>query len=66
MDYGKRIKQLREKAGMTQADLGKALGVTHSAISLIESGDRGLNVETADKIAQALGVSLVELITENK
>jgi len=35
---GKRIRELREAAGMTQARLAKLIGVTRSAISQIESG----------------------------
>jgi XRE family transcriptional regulator, fatty acid utilization regulator len=66
MNYGKRIKELREQAGMTQEQLGEALGITHSAVSLIESGKRGLNVKTADKIAHALGVTLNELLAESE
>lgn len=64
MDYGKRIKELREQAGMTQEDLAQAIGVTHSNVSQIESGDRGLNVKKADKIAAALGVTLNDLMKE--
>ena len=64
MDYGKQIKELREKAGMTQADLAKVIGVDHSNISQIETGERGLNVKKADKIAAALGVTLNDLLRE--
>ena len=64
MTVGENIKRLREKAGMTQEDLAKVLGVTHSAISLIESDKRGINVKKADKIAAALGVTLNDLIKE--
>lgn len=35
---GKRIRDLRERAGMTQAHLAQLIGVTRSAISQIESG----------------------------
>jgi transcriptional regulator with XRE-family HTH domain len=64
MSIGANIKRLREKAGMTQEDLGKVLGVTHSAVSLIESDKRGINVKQADKIAKALNVNLNELVKE--
>jgi transcriptional regulator with XRE-family HTH domain len=65
MNYGKRIKELREQAFMTQEELGEVLGITHSAVSLIEAGKRGLNVKTADKIAAALGVTLMDLLRDS-
>jgi transcriptional regulator with XRE-family HTH domain len=64
MSIGENIRRLREQAGMTQADLGKVLGVTHSAVSLIENGKRGISLKQADKIAAALNTNLDELVKE--
>jgi DNA-binding XRE family transcriptional regulator len=61
---GENIKRLREDKNMTQEDLAQILGVTSSNISQIESGDRGLNISKAQKIAQALGVTIDELVRE--
>jgi transcriptional regulator with XRE-family HTH domain len=49
---------------MTQEDLAAALGITASAVSLWESGKRSMNVKQADKLAQALGVTLNDLMRE--
>jgi transcriptional regulator with XRE-family HTH domain len=38
--------------------------VTHSAVSLIESGKRGISLKQADKIAAALKTNLDELVRE--
>lgn len=64
MNVAQNIKRIRESKGMTQEQLAQALGMTHSAISLIESDKRGLNVKKADKIAAALGVTLNDLMRE--
>jgi len=64
MSIGKNIKQIREDKGITQDELARVLGVTSSNISQIENGDRGLNVKKADKLAQALGVTLNDLMRE--
>ena len=61
---GENIKKYREAKNMTQEELAQMLGVTSSNISQIESGDRGLNIKKADNLAQALGVSLNELLKE--
>ena len=64
MNYGKRIKQLREQAGLSQTKLAEIAGVTPQAISMIESGERNIITKTADKIAGALGVTLNKLFEE--
>jgi len=64
MNYGKRIKELREQAGLSQTRLAQITGVTPQAISMIESGERNIITKTADKIAAALGVTLNKLFEE--
>jgi len=64
MNYGKRIKELREQAGLSQTKLAEIAGVTPQAISMIESGERNIVTKTANKIAGALGVRLIDLFVE--
>lgn len=64
MDYGKRIKELREGLGMTQIELSNLSGVSQEHISRLENGRQGINSKTADKLAAALGVRLVDLFEE--
>lgn len=57
------IKALREQRGLTQRALAEAVGVTDKAVSKWESG-RGLpDISLVDPLAQALGVSVAELLT---
>jgi transcriptional regulator with XRE-family HTH domain len=51
---------------MSQERLGELVGFTQAHISMIENGERELNVKTADKIADALGVTLNELLVESE
>jgi transcriptional regulator with XRE-family HTH domain len=65
MTIGERVAHLRVKRHMRQTDLAKAANVPLSTINMLESGIRkgeGLSVETAKKIARALGVSLDHLV----
>ena len=64
MTIAENIKRLRENKSMTQEDLAAELGITASAVSLWESGKRSMNVKQADKLAQALGVTLNDLMKE--
>ena len=66
MTVGMNIKRFREEAGMTQEDLAEKIGLTYSAISLIENDKRGINIKRADKIAAALGVTLNDLMDERE
>ena len=57
------IKSLREGKPLTQRELASAVGVTDKAVSKWESG-RGLpDISLIDALAQALGVSVAELLT---
>lgn len=60
---GNRIKEAREKSGLLQSDLAKAVGfVSPTAISLIENGERKVNAEVLGKIADALFIDVNDLL----
>jgi ribosome-binding protein aMBF1 (putative translation factor) len=52
------IIKLREKRGMTQADLAKAIGTRQANVSRLERFDANLTLGTLEKVAQALGANL--------
>jgi ribosome-binding protein aMBF1 (putative translation factor) len=52
------IIKLREQRGMTQADLAKAIGTRQANISRLERFDTNLTLDTLQKVARALGVTL--------
>ena len=59
-----RIRELRFLNGeMTQADLGKQIGVTRQTIAAIEKGKYAPTLEAAFKIADVFGVGLGEVFT---
>ena len=53
---GNRLKELRSKAGMTQARLAELVGVSRISILAIENGRFLPTIETALLIAQTLDV----------
>ncbi|MFZ5704934.1 MAG: helix-turn-helix transcriptional regulator [Pseudomonadota bacterium] len=59
-----RIREFRKKAGLTQAELGKAVGLHQTQIGNLENGTRELTFEWARRIADALDCLLVDLLTE--
>lgn len=62
MSLGKIIQTARKKAGMTQVDLGKTIGVSGSMIGQWENDLRNPKPETLGRIANALGDSFIELL----
>jgi transcriptional regulator with XRE-family HTH domain len=50
--------QLRQKRGMTQADLARAIGTRQANVSRLERFDANLTLATLEKVADALGVNL--------
>ncbi len=61
-----KIKEEREKAGWTQTELAKRAGITPSALSQIESGDRYPSTLVLAKLSRALSVSVDYLLGEKK
>lgn len=61
---GARLKDAREYRGFSQEDVAKYLGVSRSAISLIESGARRLDILELRKLATLYECSIEELTGE--
>ena len=66
MEIGQKIKEARLLKGMTQAELGKKVGLQKSAIAKYENG-RVVNIKrsTLQKLALALDLRGSDLIIEN-
>jgi putative transcriptional regulator len=52
------VRALREARGMTQGDLGKAIGLTRQTIAAIEQRRYSPSLEAAFRIARLFGVSV--------
>ena len=63
VEFGEKLKQLREEKGMTQQTLGEMLYVTRQAVSRWECGARYPDLLTAKKIAKILDVTVDELLS---
>jgi len=59
---GKNLKMIRLKRKLSQGELSKSLNVDRAYISNIENGRMNPTLSTLEKIAQALKVSIKELV----
>lgn len=54
-----RVKEFREKAGLSQDELAKKSGVSRATISALENGTvHSTSTKTLNKLAQALGTTV--------
>ncbi len=59
---GHAIRQVREDRSLSQERLAELSGLHRTYVSSVELGRRNLSVENIHKIANALGVSMTELV----
>lgn len=59
---GTTIRNLRESRNMTQVELGERIGVSSKTISKWETGKGLPDISLLSPLAQALGISLIELM----
>jgi transcriptional regulator with XRE-family HTH domain len=57
-----RLRELRERAALSQEDLAKRSGVSRATIADLEADKRPARPSTRRKLAEALGVTPVELM----
>ncbi len=62
IQFGAFVAQLRRELGLTQKELADRLNVTDKAVSKWETGKGFPDVKLLEPLAQALGVSLLELM----
>ena len=62
IQFGAFIAQLRREQGLTQKELADKLNITDKAVSKWETAKGFPDVKLLEPLAQALGVSLVELM----
>jgi len=59
---GQNLKRIRTKKRMSQGDIARALDVHRAYVSGIENGKRNPTLATIQKLADALGVLVGELL----
>lgn len=60
--FGLTVKQLRKEKGMSQEGFADACGLHRTYMGVVERGEKTVTIETARKIADALGLPLWQLL----
>jgi transcriptional regulator with XRE-family HTH domain len=66
MDICKRLRQLRDARGLSQGDIEERTGLLRCYVSRVECGHTVPQLDTLEKWADALGVSLSEVFSEHQ
>ena len=61
---GAMIKRLREEKTLTQSELAEKIFVTDKAVSKWETGRGYPDISLVEALAKALGVSVIELLSD--
>lgn len=64
-EFGKRIKELRKERDLSQEQVAQMVGVSPAKISHIETGFNGISFPLAVRVAQALGVTVNDLVPDS-
>ena len=60
-DLGKRIRELRQQATLSQEKFALKIGMDRTYFASVEAGRRNISIVNIKKIADGLGVTLSEL-----
>jgi transcriptional regulator with XRE-family HTH domain len=64
--FGKRVRQLRMRKGLSQEELGYEAGLHRTYIGQIERAEKNITLKNIAKIAKELGVNISELFDFSK
>jgi transcriptional regulator with XRE-family HTH domain len=63
---GERIARIRKERGFTQVELAAKIGIIQTIVSAVEGDERKLSAEMAVRFAQALDVSMDDLLGSSR
>lgn len=65
MSIGENIKKIRNKNGISQADLAEKLGISQPMLCMIERGTKTVSLPLSKEIAEILGCNIEDLLDES-
>lgn len=61
IEFGSRVRTLREEAGLSSREFALMIGRSKAYIIQLENGHRNVSLDTIERIAAGLGISLTDL-----
>lgn len=66
MAFGENLKKLRERVGMSQAELAEAIGIAQPTLAQYECGVKVPNIITAVRLEKILHTTCAEMVGESQ
>ncbi len=63
--FGQKVREVRKRLKISQDELAGLCGLHRTYIGAVERGERNITLLNAEKISDALQVSLSELVSRN-
>lgn len=60
--FGMRLRELRQKTGISQERLAELAGLHRTYVSSVERGERNISLENIERLAIALGEPMAKLM----
>ena len=64
-ELGQKIRNMRQRRGLTQEELAEKVDISQRTLSGIETGENFITAETLDKLADALETTFEEIFATN-
>ncbi|WMD20866.1 XRE family transcriptional regulator [Achromobacter seleniivolatilans] len=61
---GENLRRIRKQGGLSQSNLAEASGISRRMIAGLEAGKANISLASLDKLAGALGVGFVDLVSD--
>lgn len=61
IEFGTRVRELRSRAGLSSREFALMVGRSKAYIIQLENGHRNVSLDTIERIAAGLGISISEL-----
>ena len=62
--FGRRLRVMRKRSGLSQEQLGAEAGLARNFISMVETGERNVTLGTVEKLALALNCRMADLMPD--
>ena len=64
IEFGKRIKKLRNETGLSQEKFALKIGMDRTYYDSMESGKRNISLQNIEKIANGFGIPISQLFSD--
>jgi len=65
IEFGKKIKNERQKLGISQEELAERAGLHRTYIGMIERAEKNITLKNIKKVANALNIKIGKLLAED-